>query len=556
MVSIPDYRSVVRASAGPYQAVALVGTHSVSIGWDVDPAQRAGLHGFAIRKSEIDLATGETLAVNWLRGEKRFRGDPGDGFDVSSRRAPFQRFRWNDYALKPELGYRFDVVPLRGAPLALTADEDPVVLKFRPTPISSGGVGIHVNRGVTSAFAYLDRFKSAHPKDVPDGAAYRWLSRGLKEALLAFIGAAVAGDGLRVGIYEFFDEDVAAALAAARTRGVDVRIVYHAKAGDKATDESRHLLAHHGLDAVATPRAAIAKISHNKFVVHLVGGTPVRLFTGTANFSANAFYFQTNAAVTIDDPAVASAYLAYWTILADDPPRGPSKTDAAEVRNRVAALMARINAAPHPLLAKSYFSPVRTLDIVDAAAQLVRAAKKLVLTSAPFALDPAIVAAIGAQDPSLLHYGLANTTARKKVEALTTRNTRFFTPSRLESYLGRKWDAKAFGNHKIHTKLMIVDPFGTAPQMLFGSANFSDESCQGNDENAFLTSDPRLCAVMATEFLRMFDHYKSRAFINQIRESGLGDDDFLKEDGSWMRTAFDPNANSHKFRDRLAFVGK
>jgi phosphatidylserine/phosphatidylglycerophosphate/cardiolipin synthase-like enzyme len=103
---------------------------------------------------------------------------------------------------------------------------------------------------------------------------------------------------------------------------------------------------------------------------------------------------------------------------------------------------------------------------------------------------------------------------------------------------------------------MIVDPFGASPQMLFGSANFSDESCQGNDENAFLTNDPRMCAVMATEFLRMFDHYKSRGFINQMRTTGPTAADFLSEDGSWMRTSFDPNANSHKYRDRLVFAGK
>ena len=155
----------------------------------------------------------------------------------------------------------------------------------------------------------------------------------------------------------------------------------------------------------------------------------------------------------------------------------------------------------------------------------------------------------------MLHYGLANTTARKKVEALTGVNTRFFTPSRLETYMGRKWDAKAFGNHKIHTKLIIVDPFGNKPQMLFGSANFSDESCRKNDENAFLTDDPRLVAIMATEFLRMFDHYKSRGFINQMRSDGAPPEGFLDPTDGWMRTAFSPTARSHKFRDRLVFVG-
>lgn len=556
MVSIPAYRPVIRTTRGPYRAAALVGTHSISIGWDVDPAHKDGLHGFALRKSEVDPVSGEVIAVNWLRGEKRFNGDPVDGYDVSSREAPFQRFRWSDYTLKSSLGYVFDIFPVRGAPPdGLTINEPPLTLKLRPSPEMASGVGAFVNRGVTSAFAYLDRFKGAHPRDVPDGAAWRWLSRGLKEALIGFIEGAGGGHGLRVGIYEFFDDEVAAALAAAKARGVDVRIVYHAKPGDHATHKSEAVLAAHGLTAIATPRAAIQKISHNKFIVHLVGGVPVRTFTGTANFSENAFYYQTNAAVILDDPVVAAAYHDYWLILADDPARGPSKSDPAEVRNRVGALQARLAAAGGGPFTTQYFSPVRTLDIIDKAVAMVGTAKSCVLTSAPFALDPAIVAAIAAQPKELLHYGLANTTVRKKVEALTTNNTRYFVPSRLETYMGRQWDAKAFGNHKIHSKLMIIDPFGAKPQMLFGSANFSDESCQGNDENAFLSEDPRLIAIMATEFLRMFDHYKSRAFINQIRGQGLTDDDYLSEDGGWMRSSFSPTARSHKFRDRLVFVG-
>jgi hypothetical protein len=61
---------------------------------------------------------------------------------------------------------------------------------------------------------------------------------------------------------------------------------------------------------------------------------------------------------------------------------------------------------------------------------------------------------------------------------------------------------------------------------------------------------------MATEFMRMFDHYKSRGFINQIRSQGLADDDFLKPNDSWLRTSFDPQSNSHKFKDREVFMGR
>lgn len=555
MVAIPNYRPVVRATKGDYSATALVGIHSVSVAWNCKDGRQDGLRGFAIRKTEYDAGTGDLVATNWLRGEKRFKNDIADGTEISSARAPFQRFRWSDYALKPGHAYRFEIFPVRGTFPALTLDEAPVELTLQPSEEVVDGVGIHVNRGVTSAFAYLDRFKLQPPSAVPDGSAYRWLSRGLKEALLAFIAAAKAGEALHVCIYEFVEEEIAEALRMARSRGVAVDIVYHAKPGDHATTENEHMLHAKGLDQVATARRQVGNISHNKFIVHLVDGQPVRLFTGTANFSENAFYFQTNAAVTLEDPAVAATYEDYFQVLKDDPARAGTARDAHEIRNRVRAILERINIVNPRRFETTYFSPLRKLDIVDRAVDMIGRARSCVFVSSPFGLDRRIVEALGRNGADILEYGLANTTARRKIESLNRKNTRFFTPSRLETYLGRAWDSKAFGAHKIHTKLIAIDPWSDSPQLLFGSANFSEDSCTSNDENAFLSNDPRMSAVLVTEFLRMFDHYKSRAFINQIRSTGLSDDEFLKEDNSWSRTSFNAASNSHKFRDRVVFMG-
>jgi len=88
-----------------------------------------------------------------------------------------------------------------------------------------------------------------------------------------------------------------------------------------------------------------------------------------------------------------------------------------------------------------------------------------------------------------------------------------------------------------------------------------------NDENAMLiTGNSRLAAVIATEFMRMFDHYKSRFYIDQTakknkkrKENGLPPEEVpttLTPDSRWSDTAFNPNANSHKFADRIVFSGQ
>lgn len=102
----------------------------------------------------------------------------------------------------------------------------------------------------------------------------------------------------------------------------------------------------------------------------------------------------------------------------------------------------------------------------------------------------------------------------------------FTTPAWLPNYDGRPWDAKPLGQHKIHTKSIVSDPFSQSPRLLVGSANFSDESVNKNDENAFLVEgDQRASAIVATEFLRMFDHYRTRKFIASLQKSP--DDQYL-----------------------------
>jgi len=151
---------------------------------------------------------------------------------------------------------------------------------------------------------------------------------------------------------------------------------------------------------------------------------------------------------------------------------------------------------------------------------------------------------------------LANSTAKRKIEGLRRRNTRFFTPSRLRSYMGRKWDAKAFGAHKIHAKSLVVDPWGDNPAVLIGSANFSDGSCRMNDENTLLIEgDKRLAAVIATEFLRMYDHYKIRFWINKMEEEGNSAPLFLDDSPSWSDIYYRKTQRSRKFRDREVFSG-
>jgi len=552
------YEPVVRSEQGHYFGAALVGTHSVILGWNVPHSKVPDqLMGFAVRRTDLDPTTGEVERIDWLSGQKRFAlTDADHGSEVRLDQAPLQRFRWSDYTVSAGRSYRYEVFPMVGAPDRLTR-QTPLTFDLCPSQEMMDGVGIYANRGVTAAMAYLQRFQGKRPDEIPDGSAFHWLDRGLKGSLLEFIRKARRDEQLHVCIYEFFDAQVAGALKEAKQRGVRIQIVYHAKQNQKATGENEEVLEHAHLKGVATARKNTGNISHNKFVIHLTAaGTPKRLWTASANFSSNAFYFQTNIGLVFEANDICKVYETYFQILLKDPKRGRKKAGQVFVQDEIDALHDKLAATPPGDADRVLFSPVRNLHVIDTATELIARAKSAIFLSAPFGVGGDIVNAISSNNADILEYGLANSTAKRKIEGLRRRNTRFFTPSRLRSYMGRKWDAKAFGAHKIHAKSLVVDPWGDNPAVLIGSANFSDGSCRMNDENTLLIEgDKRLAAVIATEFLRMYDHYKIRFWINKMEEEGNSAPLFLDDSPSWSDIYYRKTQRSRKFRDREVFSG-
>src|SRR6185437_11922371 len=63
----------------------------------------------------------------------------------------------------------------------------------------------------------------------------------------------------------------------------------------------------------------------------------------------------------------------------------------------------------------------------------------------------------------------------------------------------------------LHTKILLVDALGDVPTVISGSANFSDASTTGNDENMLIISgDCEVADVYFTEYMRIFQHFYAR----------------------------------------------
>lgn len=210
---------------------AIAGTHVIFFGLDLVKSKRSGFRGFGFKRFEV--ATDETI---WLRGMKTFEETephPVKGEMFRSCDHPFQTFQWADYSVKPGQDYTYTVVAFYGKATDLKAKvEVEVAVK---TELETGPThSVFFNRGSVATQEYARRFENKKPNEAGPGA-YEWLSRGLIEALISFIGRAKAGWELHAAVYEFQWPAVLEAVKAAKDRGATVKVLYDDIGGVRET---------------------------------------------------------------------------------------------------------------------------------------------------------------------------------------------------------------------------------------------------------------------------------------------------------------------------------
>ena len=550
-------RSAITTSANGLRARGIAGTYVVLLAWDCDVAYCAGLLGFAILRT--DHTNQERM---WLRGLKKFDVPASDeGDDPTTRRHPIQKFHWGDYTAKAGRHYTYEIHAMRGTKLALV-DSDVATVDVTcedPDAVGHNGHAVHFNRSAAASQAFANRFASLPPGDVVDPAARIWLSRGLREALIAFIDSAQAGEGLHLFVYEFSNRDFAAALKAAMARGVRLEILHDAIVGTDGKGpivESRPLLLEFGLDAVARDRTGAGlAISHNKFMV--LSGTdnvPKAMWTGSTNFSDAALYAQSNVGHAIVGAEPAATYFAWHQDVWHD--SGKSAVASRHDAMRLSPLPA---AAPGTSVV---FSPRTTIEAVDLCATLVSGAHKMVCFTAPFALHDHIeTALIGA--PAQV-FGLLNNHGVVGKNLYAAPNTSlaaagaFNQRSVLDAWQDKVLrQVRAESLHHsgvfIHTKLILIDPLSDHPRVVTGSANFSNNSSRNNDENQlFIYDEPEVTDVYIGEFMRMFDHYYFRDYLKAARAQAFNNPKsaFLDETDAWTQRFY---GGGEREAQRLAF---
>jgi phosphatidylserine/phosphatidylglycerophosphate/cardiolipin synthase-like enzyme len=571
----------------------IAGTTNIILGIDLAESRRQGCLGFSIQRVDLGPAAAPFAAAQqtgrWLPNLLRFPSDTGAP-PVTTERAPLQKFRWGDYTTDPAHRYRYQVVPRYGAPGKLTPDltaDAGATVEVTTEDNQAPATSVFFNRAAAASEAFEQHFPQITTEaqllgDTPLAQqARKWLSRGLEEALLAYLAQAKdATFALHAAVYEFQKPELLAGLKAALDRGAEVKVLYHhrqtqTKGAPNPADKtaSKNDAAAHaaGLDPVSVRRSADPQgaIMHNKFVVLLkkTGGAfvPQAVWTGSTNWTDGGLYGQLNVGHAVYDPDIAATYEANFQLLHADP-------KAADQKKALAKLTPVPSPLPSTHRAWAIFSPQANLDMIHLYAEICANATTL-MVCAPFELHEEIRKAFLVRPQGTLHYLLLDqkkslgNAEELQVQQGDPRNTISVAttlPSALHDFQGKLLEGKESFLHAgihIHSKIILADPFGDDPILVTGSANYSTGSTTNNDSNTLvLRGNTAVADIYATEFMRMFEHYHFRASEaaaqDAAKKAGKPTDLeplCLKESDAWTTPYY--AAGSLEELDRQTFAG-
>ncbi len=344
-----------------------------------------GLLGFYIHKKNIKKDT--SYDIESTRFFEEVVASPEAGARYNTKYHPWQSFLWEDFSVEHKAEYEYVFTPVYGSPGNLEYGKKASLGVVIPSPRNDIHE-VYFNRGVAGSQAYARDFGNVRPDKMEPAKkekALKWLSKGLKEAMLNFICKAKDETyQLRCCYYEFEYQEVLLAMKQAVARKVDVRIIYDARGEAEKNEEA--------IDIAKLPKRILIKrssdpnyLQHNKFMVLLKNKKPVAVWTGSTNITEKGIYGQCNVGHIINDSVVAEKYFTYWKCLQQDPLNAVARTGSLNIQPDIDEISDGVTV---------FFSPREKTNLLNLYSNIVTSSVQLVCGMFPFSFNKNIKKAI------------------------------------------------------------------------------------------------------------------------------------------------------------------
>ncbi len=555
------------------------GDHTCLVWLPTDAKAVPNCRGFTIQRTSPGQKKGQET---YLHGAVGFSDT--DQLDPANPCSfPIQRFLWWDYFVKPGDTVQYSVIPVVGpsqSKLSLdTANASPVTPPLTITGQRTPHLSAYFNKGIVAAQWVSKALDNTPSKAAltplvqkPGTPIRNALSGLLRPEILRLLTTFLTNKGMIfAALYELNDLELIPALEAF---GKNCNLIL--ANGDfkpPANDENATVRAQVKPIVTVTDRMVTgAHFAHNKFVVFCdAAGMPQQVLTGSTNWTYSALCTQANNGLIIDDAAVAQDFLDAWNRLKAAgnayPPQliqgnSTAKTfqvDGCSITPWFAATSAAqdltfarklIDAAEDGILFL-FFNPGNFQQDPNKWTLLQNILERHnpadpnynpklymrgVVNQTIAGLTPGAAPAAGAKqsnpqhDPTspppvtLINGGGASQTIPLGQSVLVPRNikTKFHT-----------WEQELLGLSlvNIHSKVIVIDPFGSHPVLMTGSHNLGYKASTENDDNLVIVEgNGPLAAAYAINIISIYQSYRWNSYVEAHRQDpkvwhGLVDND-------------------------------
>ena len=538
-----------------------------------------GCRGFTIRR----LRGGKE---DYLHGAVGF--SDADTLDPKNPwKHPVQRFMWWDYAVAPGDKVQYSVVPVVGSQNQLRLDKanaSPLTPEMTITGQSSPHISAFFNKGIVAA-QWVSRALGAQPKNSkiktlvaqPNNTLRNALSGLLRPEILGLLASCRKNKGkIFAALYELNDPELIPALTAF---GKDCHLILangaftsNTAPGNDENSAVRAQLTHK--ITLVNRIVPLGHFGHNKFVVFCdANGKAERVLTGSTNWTSSGLCTQANNGLIIDDPVVANDFLDAWHRLQaagnEYPPAlvtGNSTAKAFQVDGcKITPWFVKTSAAQDLEYARTlingatngilflFFNPgsfqqdpmhwTLLQNILERHNQQNKAAydpglyfcgvvnQDIPLLTTPGPGKPGQKQPDAALDPTNAAPN-AVTLYKNAIDPPQRLSHDVLVPHNIKDQF-HQWEKELLGASmvNIHSKVIVLDPFGAKPVVMTGSHNLGFKASNANDDNLVIVEGHAPLAVAyAINIIAIFQNYRWNSYVEAHRQDpkvwhGLVDND-------------------------------
>ncbi|MDR3496490.1 MAG: phospholipase D-like domain-containing protein [Ancalomicrobiaceae bacterium] len=477
--------------------------------------------------------------------------DVPEGTRKPTTQWPIQKYLWSDFAVSPGDAVAYRVAPMIGPEAAMREAVDLGSDWSAPVAIGAetdGHAACFFNRGIVAS-QWLARLlpdenpsaKLKHEIANPQSRIRGFLAGPIRDKLIALLTDAAATKAhVYAALFELDDPELIPLLAALKKRAHVVlgNGSVKKKGEDENADARSQLSGCDVHDRMSAPRA----LAHNKFLVISDGASkPQAVWTGSTNWTMTGLCTQANNAVLVANPALAQFYLDQWNRLADAGDASPDALYQADGGPRTSAT------AKGTTL---WFTPLHGGADLEQAGALIAGAKHgilfLMFNPGPRGTllnDIIELASPGSPNfrPDLYIQGVVNQnpgTAKNPV-VLFNRGDRIdanadvLLPAAIPGPL-KYWKKELLklpqSHAMVHSKVVVIDPYGDKPVVMTGSHNMGPKASGVNDENlVVIEGNGALASQYAGKIMEIYAQYRWRHSVQmedgKPRWTGLANDD-------------------------------